>query len=311
MRMSEGHITARTSMLTVNYVVCIVLSAAFAGFGTLSFTGKDLGIAIGLGMVNGFFYLASLLLLQMNIRISGVVLPSVFSRIGMLLVPIIVSIFAFGEIPNIPQRFGAVIAIAAILLINYRKKGKTEENPHSPAASAAPEASGPPAANDAGEKIGTNAGEEPEKSSFFVRFAWLTLLLLFLSDGFAAATTKTYRELGNNDIQSLFLLFIFTTAGVMSLVLAWKKGEKPGGPEVLYGAMLGLFNYLTNRFMLLALLSLPAIIVYPMRGVCSLLLITLCGVVAFRERLQKQQWVAVVMILVAVVLLNLQEGLPH
>ena len=288
MRMSEGHITARTSMLTVNYVVCIVLSAAFAGFGTLSFTGKDLGIAIGLGMVNGFFYLASLLLLQMNIRISGVVLPSVFSRIGMLLVPIIVSIFAFGEIPNIPQRFGAVIAIAAILLINYRKKEKTEESQQAPAA---PAAEADLAA--------------PEKTSFFVRFAWLTLLLLFLSDGFAAATTKTYRELGNNDIQSLFLLFIFTTAGVMSLVLAWKKGEKPGGPEVLYGAMLGLFNYLTNRFMLLALLSLPAIIVYPMRGVCSLLLITLCGVVAFRERLQKQQWVAVAMILVAVVLLNL------
>ena len=46
-------------------------------------------------------------------------------------------------------------------------------------------------------------------------------------------------------------------------------------------------------------------IVYPAYSVAAMLLITLAGVVFFRERLKRRQWIALGMILLALALLNL------
>ena len=43
---------------------------------------------------------------------------------------------------------------------------------------------------------------------------------------------------------------------------------------------------------------------YPAYSVGTILVVTLTGVLAFREKLSKQQWFALGMILVALVLLN-------
>jgi multidrug transporter EmrE-like cation transporter len=50
---------------------------------------------------------------------------------------------------------------------------------------------------------------------------------------------------------------------------------------------------------------LPAVIVYPTFSVATILVVTLAGVGLFRERLRKLQWVALAVILAALILLNL------
>ena len=50
---------------------------------------------------------------------------------------------------------------------------------------------------------------------------------------------------------------------------------------------------------------MPAVIVYPSYSVGAILLVTLTGVAAFKERLRKLQWLAIGFIAAALVLLNI------
>ena len=73
MRISEKKIRSNVGMLTVNYLTCTVFAALYTGGWTLD---TPLYATCGLGILNGVLYLASFLLLQRNIRRSGVVLLS-------------------------------------------------------------------------------------------------------------------------------------------------------------------------------------------------------------------------------------------
>lgn len=119
MRFGETRINNNISTLAVNYVICTVLSILYALWGGMGIiaSGDKAGTAIVLGLINGVFYVGSFILLQYNIGKNGVVLPSTFMKLGVL-VPTTVAIIAFGERPGAMQIAGIVIAVAAILLMN-------------------------------------------------------------------------------------------------------------------------------------------------------------------------------------------------
>lgn len=119
MRFSEGKIKNNIAMLAVNYLMCTFLAWGYTGFG--SFRPLELGrqTTVILGSINGVLYLAGFLLLQRNIRVNGVVLSATFIKLG-LLVSMAVSVIFFGERPEIWQWAGFALAVAAIVLMNYR-----------------------------------------------------------------------------------------------------------------------------------------------------------------------------------------------
>lgn len=118
MRLSQGHIRGKASMLAANYVTCIICACSFLGEGGLFPSSNGLGITLTLGIINGAIYLSTLLLQEHSIKRTGVVLPSVFSRIGSLVVPLFISIIFYGERPGILQALGALLAVAAIIAMN-------------------------------------------------------------------------------------------------------------------------------------------------------------------------------------------------
>ena len=65
---------------------------------------------------------------------------------------------------------------------------------------------------------------------------------------------------------------------------------KTAVPEILFGSLIGIPNFFSAKFLLGALTKLPAVVVYPSFSAATLLIITLSGVVVFRERLSKLQW---------------------
>ena len=262
MRFSEGRIAGRISMLAVNYLTCMVLAACHTQSGALFPQSEGLASTLVLGAVNGALLMLSLVLNQESITKNGVVLSTVFSRIGSLLVPIAISLCFFGEVPTLVQAVGAGLAVVAIVAINA--SGKQE------AASARQ-----------------------------------LLFLLLLADGLASALSKVFDEVGDGALSGHFLIYSFTAAFLASGVLAVAKKEKIGRHEVAFGMMVGIPNFYAARFLLMALEELPAIIVYPMRGVLGIVAIALAGVFLFRERLQKRQWSAIGLILLSVALLNL------
>lgn len=131
------------------------------------------------------------------------------------------------------------------------------------------------------------------------------LILLLLVCGGTDALTNVYDKVGNPISKDLFLLAIFATALVCSAVLLLRSGNRLTLPDLLCGISVGIPNYFSSRFLLAALKTVPAVVVFPMYSTATILLITSAGIFLFREKLDKQKGFAIVLILGALVLLNL------
>lgn len=128
MRISANRVSAKLSMLSVNYVICSLLGASYAGFDLICPDVSGFSTTVWLGIVGGILFLASFILLQRNTVRNGIVLSSVFMKLG-LLVPMILSVLVFRELPTWSQVVGFCIALFAIVLINV-KKGNTASRFH-------------------------------------------------------------------------------------------------------------------------------------------------------------------------------------
>lgn len=260
LRLSNGKVKSSIAMLFANYVTCVLLAAAFIGFGNVLPRTEGVGHALSLGGINGVLYLTAFVLMEYTTRKDGVVLPAIFSKLG-LLVPIALAFFVFGEMPTAFQLAGSVIAVLSILLINYEK----------------------------GTKFSLN----------------LWLILLLLSDGAGAAMLKVFGETGDTALSDHFILYTFFFAGLLCCLLMLLKKERLGVKEIVFGALIGVPNFMGSRFLMKALEEMPAVIAYPSRSVAVILVVALAGVLLFGERLRKNQWIAVTAILASLVLLNI------
>ena len=119
MRLAQPKVENPTGLLAGNYIFCALMALLLSipSFDT-GFVG--LPLAAGMGIVNGMIYLGGFALMQWSTRHNGVVLSSIFMKLG-ILVSMLISIVWFHELPTWIQGIGFVLAIAAILVINYRK----------------------------------------------------------------------------------------------------------------------------------------------------------------------------------------------
>lgn len=262
MRLSGSRVKNNLGMLTMNYIVCSLLAALFCDVGqTFDFRNPGLFTALNMGSINGVLYLAGFILMQINIHRNGVVLSSIFQKLG-LLVPIVISVFFFREMPSFLQSIGFLLAVAAIVLMNYQKD-----------------------VGNAGFKLG--------------------LFGMLMACGMAEAMSKIFKEAGSAELEPQFLLFTFLSAMVLCFLCMIVRKQRIGLSELAFGTLIAIPNFFSSKFLLGALESIPAVIVFPVFSVGTILVVTLTGVLLFRERITKNQWIAIAMILVALILLNI------
>ena len=122
MRFSDKKTSNNMAMFMANYAVCSCLSYYYmTGAGTQVFQNAEgIGFTIGIGLISGIWYLAAFLFMQWNMRENGVVLSSTFNRLGVL-VPTIMAMVVFKESPKMIQIIGIVIALVAIVLMQFEK----------------------------------------------------------------------------------------------------------------------------------------------------------------------------------------------
>ena len=260
MRLSQGRVSGEVSMLVVNYLVCLILAGSYMGIGNLITGEEGMLLAAGLGGVTGLFYLLCFVLLKVSIRRNGVVLSATFMKLG-LLVPMVLSVGVLGEVPSMLQVVGFLLAVAAIILINFEK----------------------------------------EQTSMSFK---LGLILLVLLGGGGDAMSKLFEEFGNPALSEHFLFSTFAVALVLCIGLMLQKKERLSGKDMVFGLLVGIPNYFSSRFLLKALGYLPAIIVYPTYSVATISVVTLAGLVFFKEKLGRRQMAAIGIILAALILLN-------
>lgn len=261
MRTSEKYTKGNHGMLAVNYVICVIMAAFYTGFGNLFPKAEGIGFTLGLGTCTGILYLVGLLLVQLNIQKNGVVLSSIFQKLG-LIVQVLISIIFFKEQPQFIQVLGIIICLVAVVMINF-EKGQTA-----------------------------------------VQFK-LGLFLILLSSGFCDVMSKIHEEMGNPALADHFLFYTFGVAMILCIALIIVKKELFGWKDVLFGILLGIPNYFSASFLLKALNDIAAVIVFPTFSVATVVVISMTGMLVFKEKLSKKQWIAMGLILAALVLLNI------
>jgi multidrug transporter EmrE-like cation transporter len=145
-----------------------------------------------------------------------------------------------------------------------------------------------------------NYNKEGGKGKF--RFGLIGLLLC---GGMADAMSKLYEEWGTPEMKDHFLLYTFLVALLLCIVLCLVRREKLCWQDAVFGLALGVPNYLSTRFLLLSLAELPAVVVFPTFSVGTIVLVTLAGMLFFREKLPRRKAIALGVILAALVMLNL------
>ncbi|MCB2376717.1 hypothetical protein LGH70_03950 [Hymenobacter sp. BT635] len=267
--------------LIVNYVTCVVVGWLASGMPSLEplrAGGAWLAAAVALGgLFIGTFYLVAL-----TAQRVGVSAASVANKMSLIL-PVLFNLLVL-RLSQRPYTFinyaGMALALLAILLtaLPRRSKAATTEN-------AAPAA------------------------------AWWLPLLLFVSSGagdsllnFASSTL-----LPDAATRTLFPLVTFATAGAIGLLILLsrvaKGGQQFAAKNVVAGIILGIPNYFSIYFLILALGNFgnDGAFVYPVANVATILLGAIGAAFLFREQLGTRGRVGLATAVVALLLISYQE----
>ena len=273
LRFSEPRVGNRYVLVAGNYTACSLIGLLFLLI-NMSFPTERVPFTILFGMLSGAMYMGTLLLLQKTISASGLVLASVFNKLGVL-IPVLLALVLFSELPTAFQIAGFALAVAAILLMFLGGRH----------------------AEDAG---GAKSG--------YARFlVWLLPVCLLLAAGTTDSMVNLFDKFGpaSGKDAYLFLNFFFALLFSLIIVLVRKRKAPFWMKEYLLGMLVGVPNYFASRLVMLSLGRLPSVVVYPVYCVGTLAVITVAGIFLFREKLTVRKWVGVGIIGVALVLLNL------
>lgn len=274
-RFSKNHVKNKVMMFLTNYVVCMICAIFFLT-NIDSIPKEELSFPIWFGIIMGFFYLVTFLFYEFNIRKNGVILSNIFSKLGTI-IPVIVTFVFFNEAPKPLKIIGIVLAVIAVVIMNLELKKKPVELEE----------------------------DENKKEDTTINVAYIFLILFFLLSGIADSTTTVFNHMSIPELNGFFLLFVFGSAFIFALILLIIKHEKISIYDILFGLVIGVPNYFSSFFTLKALETVPAQIVYPTFCVGTIMIVTLFGVLAFKERLKLKDYIGILIIIAALILLNI------
>ena len=274
-RFSKNHVKNKVMMFLTNYVVCMICAIFFLT-NIDSIPKEELSFPIWFGIIMGFFYLVTFLFYEFNIRKNGVILSNIFSKLGTI-IPVIVTFVFFNEAPKPLKIIGIVLAVIAVVIMNLEFKKKTIELEE----------------------------DENKKEDTTINVVYIFLIIFFLLSGVTDSATTVFNHMSIPELNGFFLLFVFGSAFIFALILLIIKHEKISIYDVLFGVIIGVPNYFSSFFTLKALETVPAQIVYPTFCVGTIMIVTLFGVLAFKERLKLKDYIGILIIIAALILLNI------
>ncbi len=265
MRLFSTNQRNRYGMLLGNYLTCSVIGFLLIPQKAMLFSAHP--VTIGCGIVGGVLFVLSLVCIQSSIAVSGAILTSAFSKLG-LLIPLALSIFLFHEMPTLLQIFGILLVLCAFLFMNR-----------------------------------SSGSDKPQEFHLMS----LLIVLLANGTADAMAKIYSTAHLPAEEPVYMFVLFLCASILTTFLLLreTRKTGKKASLRDLASGIALGIPNYFSSLFLLAALRSIPSFITYPVFSAGGILLVTAAGILLFHERLSRNQSIGLVMILVSLVLLNI------
>ena len=132
-----------------------------------------------------------------------------------------------------------------------------------------------------------------------------TILLLFIFGGMAEFSNKIYQQYGLNQYKDMFLFAIFFVAFLISLFFTLQDTSKINKRDILTGMAVGVPNLFSSFFLILALDTLKATVVFPIYSAGSIVLINIGGLLIFKEKIANKNKVAIGLIIIGLILINI------
>ena len=272
-RVAQGMGANMVAVGAANYLTAMSVNAVLflvGGAGAPRLTTVAIAIVGGATYASAFFMVARLTL-QRGASITGAVM-----RISTL-IPVAVSLLAWGERLSGWQAAGAAVALVSLPMLTLK-----------------------PGALRKGSPAGGTA---------------LAVGLFFLN-GLCLLAPRAFRATEAVGEEAVFLAILFATAA-LTLCTAWAVTERRAPAErhpllldLLPGIAIGACNAVQNRFMISALQDLPGTLVYPFTAAVGLVITVAVARVAWRERFGALGAAGIALAVVAVVLVNIVTGSP-
>lgn len=135
---------------------------------------------------------------------------------------------------------------------------------------------------------------------------WMLFSLTFTS-GMVSLLNIVYGKYFSGKTEVLFLTAVFFLAAVLAAVVLLEKGKilwKCGKNDFSVGIFIGLSNIFTTLFMLKSYTAVSANIVAPTTAAGNMIFAAVIGKVMFKEEVNKNTVIALVMAIASVILVN-------
>jgi len=249
-------------LLGANYLTASLISLIF-----LLRTGFEISTNIILaGILLGFLFVVSFFAFARAVSLAGTALASVSSRLSVI-VPLLLSIIVFNELPNTWQISGFVFAFITIFLFYLSLKNN--------------------------EKQKTDIKK------------YIYLLAVLIGIGINDFSMKIFEQASSESYKPLFLLSIFFSAFIYCLVYIIYNRIELKKNTVLSGVALGIPNVFSTYFLIGALVQLPAVIVFPFVNIGIIIATSFLAAVIFKEKLNRYALLSLFSGIVAIIFLSI------
>lgn len=257
----------RMALLTTNYAAAVGLALGLQGATPMSVVPTAL---VGLGVAQGVLFIVGFWLFSLAIREAGMGLAAGVMRLSVV-IPVLASWAIWREQATVVQILGLMLGGIAFFLVARPAESATTSS---------------------GSKLG----------------AFGVLGLLFLTGGVVDVLNKAFAiEYSSTVPRPTFLLFVFGVAFAMGLgavlVQGLRTGCWPNKAVLGWGTLIGLLNYGSADFFLLAIEILPAPFVFPANSIAIVLGATLVGWGVWQERIRRVNAIGLAMAVAALALL--------
>ena len=232
-------------------------------------------LTLALGVANGVTYAVGFELFTIGIRLSGVVVTAAIVRLS-IVIPILVSMLFWQEIPNLWQGIGLLLTFLAIPLLSQREK----------------------------EPIDKWTPSRPEISQGLGFAVVITILLV---TGISRLTMKAFNEMCPIDEKSFYMTLLFGVCTVVYLGVCLRQKVWPNWWETFYGVLIGGCNVGGSWALLVALDKVSALIAFPMSSSGGVLFTMFVGMVFLGERLSRTSLIGALLAMIALIFVNLQS----
>ena len=232
-------------------------------------------LTLALGVANGVTYAIGFELFTIGIRLSGVVVTVAIVRLS-IVIPILVSILFWQEIPNPWQSIGLLLTFLAIPLLSQREKQPIDK-------------------------------WSPSRQEISQGLGFAVVITILLVTGISRLTMKAFNEMCPIDEKSFYMTLLFGVCTVVYFGVCLHQKVWPNWWEAFYGVLIGACNVGGSWALLVALDKVSALIAFPMSSSGGVLFTMFIGMVFLRERLSRTSLIGALIAMIALIFVNLKS----